>query len=46
MFKEFDKKIFSQHTIVDHTTPLMRFDPLTFGMEVNTLTIKPPHLLK
>jgi hypothetical protein len=44
-FKEPNKKIFGQLTIVDHITPLMRFDPLTFKMEINTPTIEPPHLL-
>jgi hypothetical protein len=46
-YRELNKKIFDQFTIVDHnTTPLMKFDPLTFKMEVNTPTIKPPHLLQ
>jgi hypothetical protein len=30
---------------IPHTTPLMKFDPLTFGLWANTFTIKPPHLL-
>jgi hypothetical protein len=31
------KKIFGQHIIIDHTTPFMKFDPLTFGWRQTSL---------
>jgi hypothetical protein len=32
-------------SLLTTNTLVVRFDPLMFGMEANTPTIKPPHLL-
>jgi hypothetical protein len=44
-YRELNNRIFNQLVIVDHTTPLIRFDLLTFRIKANTPTIEPPHLL-
>jgi hypothetical protein len=45
--KELNRKIFNQLTIVYHAHTICDgFDPLTFIIEANTPTIKPPHLLQ
>jgi hypothetical protein len=44
-YKELNKKIFNQLIIVDHTTPLIKFDLLGFRIKANTPTIGPLHLL-